>query len=85
MRESFKANCISLETCTVYARKLLRHLSRSNDLSFVHVLADIFENKEFYFISIFIQVKIRFNKCTISNTATNTVVSAFPVVLNDVD
>ena len=37
------------------------------------------------FISIFIQVKIRFNKCTISNTATNTVVSAFPVVLNDVD
>ena len=34
----------------------------------------------YLFITTFIQVKIRFNKCTISNTVTNTVTNAFPVV-----
>ena len=33
----------------------------------------------------FIQVKIRFNKCTISNTVTNTAINAFPVVKYEED
>ena len=32
----------------------------------------------------FIQVKIRFNECTISNNITNAVINAFPVVKYDV-
>ena len=39
----------------------------------------------YLFTSIFIQVKIRFNKCTISNTVTNTAINAFPVVKYQVD
>ena len=36
-------------------------------------------------MSIFTQVKIRFNTFTISNTVTNTVINAFPVVKYDVE
>ena len=40
----------------------------------------------FYLItSIFIQVKIRFNKCTISNTVANTAINAFSVGKYEVD
>ena len=40
----------------------------------------------YFFIYInLIQVKIRFNKCTISNTVTNTAINAFPVVKYEVD
>ena len=37
------------------------------------------------FMSIFIQVKIRFYECAISNIVTNTVFNTFPIVQNDAD
>ena len=39
----------------------------------------------YFFTSTFIQVKIRFNKCTISSTVTNTAINVFPVVKYEVD
>ena len=39
----------------------------------------------FLFMSIFTQVKICLNKCTISNAVRNTVIDAFPVVQYDVE
>lgn len=35
----------------------------------------------YLFRSLFIQVRIGFNKCTVSNTVTTTVINAFPIIV----
>ena len=76
--------CLDVSIKLIFTVKILGY--GTQNASALSLTMQVVQNCNWYwytfylFITIFIQVKIHFNKCTISNTVTNTVTNAFPVV-----